>query len=583
MLEAHGDYLQAVEAQQQHDFVRLLVRRSLFARSVVQQIVIGLREGSSRPSLALRQHLEAFYARAVSTTMVEDGFNHMKNDSVLLRRTRRAAPERALAAVVSREVLSRRHHYAELDRDVPLCLVQACLARAGVLFPLLAGPGEHRHAQHHQHEAADTMVVARQRARTVPDRGHRARQAWRADGRLRLSSERLAWRLDALRPPLSCSPARLTWRGHLGLRPRSSRRLVCVALAGSRANVRQGRFDGGLLRPCRPGAQATLVAAVSVEAWEAATFEFHCPAWVAFNHPSLSLPPRLLVVRTCALAPLLCVAASKAFRGMGIGRHMGYQRVVEAPDLFQALTRLVCAVQPELSEEAVLEACAHRTVALSKRASCDGIEDIMVMGDAGEFLDQDDTKTLKKLKEGRAAEQQALHEFKAEVVRRRKALPRGSMRPGERQLAKRRVPQEGGIPHSELKCLPPPPQAPTCGSLGATARGSVGFRLSRSTAERWGTHGERCAAIEVVRVLRTEWSHLNSLPLEDVPIEGLFAPLAQPVVGPDTVRAPNGEGASSSSRQPASKATAEAPAVANSSAAPKAARKAPASRRKSST
>lgn len=87
----------------------------------------------------------------------------------------------------------------------------------------------------------------------------------------------------------------------------------------------------------------------------------------------------------------------------------------------------------------------------------------------------------------------------------------------------------------------------------------------------------------MLRILWTEWSHLNSLPIEDVPIEGLFAPPAQPTVCPEAVRAPSGGGAFSSSRQAAPKATAKAPAVAKSSAAPKAMRKAPSSRRKSST
>lgn len=156
-----------------------------------------------------------------------------------------------------------------------------------------------------------------------------------------------------------------------------------------------------------------------------------------------------------------------------IGRYMCYQGVVGAGDLFQAHTRMMRAVQPEMSEEDVLGVCAHWTVALSQRASCDGVEGIMVMEDAGTFLDQDDTKTMNK------AAPPSSRPWRSSG-----ASPRSQA--AARQAAGEPArPSGGGDSACGVESVEP--QAPTCGSQGATAHDSVVHRPFPSTAALGGT------------------------------------------------------------------------------------------------
>lgn len=95
------------------DVVGELVRRSIVQRSCMKQFVLACEESNFTLTPAIGHHLHQHFRQVGSTQVVEDGFNHMKSDKVTLKRKRQAAPERAMAVVVHKNVLGGRHDFKD--------------------------------------------------------------------------------------------------------------------------------------------------------------------------------------------------------------------------------------------------------------------------------------------------------------------------------------------------------------------------------------------------------------------------------------------------------------------------------------
>lgn len=527
LMGAHEQYRAMVASQGEDDKIADLCKRSMFARPIVQRIVRGLQENGGAPSPRLQEFLRGIFSRAVSTTMVEDGFNHMKNDKVFTKRRRLGAPERSMAAVACSGVLSSRHRYSELDRGVGLC------QRGGQLPREVFRPDP-------KEASVDCRDIVGKRANTSWWSPNAERsQCPIADLALMSHGDSVgdytvlahSWlgvfmKPDHLIVVRKREPAGGCW--HFALGPVGDSGVLLWP-----AHERQMGQSAGTVRFFEPDVRVTrpiLAAVCSLEAWEAATFEFRSPAWAAAHHPTVGLPPRLLAVATCQPAPLLKVASDQAFWSLdmavlqGVSKYLGNHETLAAADLFTAVLGLIKHAQPTLTDDEALTICARRTIALSKRASCEGVEDVMELQDAGEFLDADDFKSLKKLRDTREARKVECDEFKAEVVKRRRAAgSSGSCvgrSGGSAGAARRRLPAVGVIPHAEVKALAPP------GAFVWRSH-SDGAWVGRlppfgEHSRSWSKWGERQASVQVLQVLWTEWSHLEGVGQEAIPVEGLF-------------------------------------------------------------
>lgn len=111
---AYEDFGRLLLAKTQHECLSQVAERSLFRRPCVMQIVRGVLEAEGRVSQKLLAHLRAHFSRASDTQAVEDGFNHMKDDRVMMRRRRLSRPERAITTVIQKGVLAKRHRFREI-------------------------------------------------------------------------------------------------------------------------------------------------------------------------------------------------------------------------------------------------------------------------------------------------------------------------------------------------------------------------------------------------------------------------------------------------------------------------------------
>lgn len=225
------------------------------------------------------------------------------------------------------------------------------------------------------------------------------------------------------------------------------------------------------------------------------------------------------------------------------------------------MSSLVQAALPEASEEEVCKICAQRLCARSGQVAPEAYDDLLELDDAAQFLDKDDCKELQR--EGEKAKSQAavMQEYRAAVLAKRGRISGvgggggvGRHRSSRPSGPRRRIPQEGVIPHESAKSLSPP------GSYiwRALTEGAWCGRLppNGERSRSWRRHGEREACLQILRILWAQWADSEGLPLSAVPVDGLFPDTVGEASACCSQAAPSGAASSSTVSAPAALAPA---------------------------
>lgn len=345
ILRAFEGFEQLRAEQGHHDCLRSLVSRSLFKRPCVMLLVKGLRSAHGAVSPLLRGVLQRHLKKCTSTTLIEDSFNSMKNDKVYVRRRRKAQPHRAMAVLLSKEVLSRKHRFKELTRSIPI------VARGAKLPPKLFQASRTGHSLPFK-----DIVSSRPTPAWWSPNAERC-QAPIAD--LALYEHGLqygfptlatAWLGTFLRHEHQimarrAMPVDSPWHFVLGPVGDSAVLLwpaqqVTVGAAGAPSG------EVTYWQPVIPLETPCLAVVSCLSSWLAAPFEWRSPAWASCHHGMLDLPVHLLPVQNGAEDSLLRIAARRAFWDLDlavlqrVSAHIGCEPGKNAADLFEA-----CAVQ----------------------------------------------------------------------------------------------------------------------------------------------------------------------------------------------------------------------------------------------
>lgn len=398
-MNAYDRHLQVAQLQNQCTFCAELARRSIFQRLPVKQLLLALQESGGAVSEPLRGHLQHRFRRLVSTTCIEDGFNHMKTDQVLCKRKKSARPERSLAYVLHRKVLSGRHSWGEL---------QPCSAppRKGASIPkdvfhlvkmqpsvpaaqMISASATAQHYSPGVEKASSPLADVEMIEQAA------------AQGNLRMLSQ--AW--------LGCF---MRWENEVLVRHRASpdEWLLPLGQIGDSAvamwpmhqkSIPSGEGPFVYFEPEVTMDRPKLVAVLSLEGWEGCRFEFVSPASLARRLPGRDWPTRVLPVRTSEVMPYMKLAARSGFFGVGLpslqalARYLDVPEAKQASSLYDAVVALASHVLPDASELDIMEMCAKRLVTMRRAMQDDGTQDVMKLDVAADFLDQDDHKELQKL------------------------------------------------------------------------------------------------------------------------------------------------------------------------------------------
>lgn len=186
------------------------------------------------------------------------------------------------------------------------------------------------------------------------------------------------------------------------------------------------------------------------------------------------------------------------------------------------------SVLPELSLDEVCSVCSRRLSRMTQKASSDNVEDLLTMEEAAECLDKDDQRMLQKMGAHGKVKAAEAHEYRQQVIAKRRSLPSSSGRAGSSSghrsaaLPRVSIPQRGVIPHESASQMKPP------GSFvwRALTEGAWLGRLPPhgEVSRSWRRHGEREACLQVLRHLWQQYLDLQGWGEDSCPIIGLFGP-----------------------------------------------------------
>ena len=544
LMASHAAFLRLQAASGEHHKLTAICDRSLFERPCVEVLVKALTETKGVVTSTLKSFLTNHFSRITSTMVCEDGFNSMMNDKDI-RRRRLTRPERSMAVVVCKEVLSTKHKYQEVDRAVPLCKkgveVPRCFFHVDTSSPSMpfkeiigARPSV---AYFSPSAERSTMPIADLALYEYGLKNGYDALAYCWLGGLTKVDHHLMIR--------EAGPPALQWHFALGPVGDSS-----VLLWPATQKFKQ--FGDTSLVYFEPVVlkEPVMQALCCLQEWEACLVEHRSPAWAVATHPDVKLPKRILAIQKGPVDTLLKIAARSAFWSLdlaflqGLATHLDCAIAARAVDTFAAVTSLVSFVLPDLSEQEICNICCQRTVSLARKACGEGIAEILQLEEAGDFLDKDDHKCLKREGEKRQSKKVELQEFQSQICKKRQSCgtssASGSASGGSGLL---RVPKVGEIPQPLAKQLCPP-RAFIWRSLGDGAwvgRLPPHGEISRS----WARHGERSACMQVLQTLWSQYCDVHGLLLKNIPVQGLWDGS-----GLDTAKAPVpiiAEGSSSSS------------------------------------
>lgn len=96
--------------------------RHVFHMMVNRQLLSASEEANYVMTDDIKEHLTNHFSRIATVQLIDDGFNHQTNNRILSKHRKLARPERAMGMLLSAQVLSRMHHYEELQSPL-LCFV----------------------------------------------------------------------------------------------------------------------------------------------------------------------------------------------------------------------------------------------------------------------------------------------------------------------------------------------------------------------------------------------------------------------------------------------------------------------------
>ena len=286
--------------------------------------------------------------------------------------------------------------------------------------------------------------------------------------------------------------------------------------------------------------------------WEAFTFEWRSPAWVARQWPMVAKKTGVFAVRASRTASLFTTAAENAFWDMSLPTLMVLAERLDvdckSSDLFGVTMTLLEKALPGRSEEDLLTIAAKRMVAM-KKSRKQGFADLLDLEEAHEFLDQDDVKAMRTDQEEKRNLGMEQKEFRRRAVARRKTLKLkvadGKVKPAKKAKTsavpapRRLVPKEETIKQATAETLAPPGAYIWVSRRGGSWNGKLPPFGSHSCA--WSEHGERGSLIEVLKCVWEDYADLRCMSLEDMAApEGLFAEPNSAELVADAAAGPSG-------------------------------------------
>lgn len=528
---AYLDSQRFQEYLNEDDKARDLVNKSLFKRTPVRQLVVAFEESGWRMTPQITKHLESVFRRNEATIVVADGFNHVKNDRVTLKARNLSRPEKSMATLVGKKILSTRHRchrYNEIEAET-ICPRATSMPR-------------------------ETFEVPKNKC-SLPMKdliGNSSATRWWSPGIQRLMCP--VADIQLMRYACECGDVGVvstSWLGALAsvdhnlmLRQISwsSQWFFSFGAVGDNCVLRWPAYEREATDPdnsknivyFEPDVlvrELVLRPICDLQSWTACTVEYRSPAWAASRHMNMKLSRRLLALRASEPASLLQTAARHSFWSLShpvlqaLGKHLGCTSMGSSTSLFDTLSSLLTFVLPEATEQDIVQLCSLRCVNMSSKSSRESFQDLLELDAATWFLDKDDITALQKESSKAAETSGRVDEFRAALHQKRASL--ASSRSGSSgsggvgQAAPRlRVPQKGFIAHGEIKALSPP------GSFvwRAQVSGAWCGKLPphREHARSWSKYGEREAALLIVKLLWQEWCDANAIPVSQCPVGGLF-------------------------------------------------------------
>lgn len=529
LLGEYDDYQRLVAAAASNPKAKELSERSIFRRTCVLQLVRALQESGGVITDELRCHLDRFMRRAMSTTAIEEGFNSMKNDAVLKRQAKLSRPERALATVLHREVLSQRHRYRELPRtsasvrkaaQAPAHFFKASAKEGSLDFGAVMGTSStpswwSPNADRYSAPIADLFLVS---------------QALR-DGSLDDLSD--SWLGGMLRWDHKLVVKHSGGRWHFALGPIADSAVLLWPCEQRTVSDSDASDPLRYFEPLAPLGKPIFAKVCRLSEWVATTVDFRPPAWLASHYAGAGWPKRILAVQAAEPEALLTVAAKAGFWDLslpflqGLGKHLGCEQAGSGADLSSCVYGLVSHVLGNIGEEKILDICSRRVASMSRRARNQVVSEVLEYDDCNQFLDKDDIKTLRQEADSVKSKAHQLSEYQADIVKKRQGLRGGvsgksssSAGGGSRASPRQRVPMTGDIAQVVAKQL-----MPEGGFIWRSLSSSAWlgrFPPMGEHSRSWRKWGERGACLEVLRAVWRDWCAFTGSTEDTVPIDGLF-------------------------------------------------------------
>lgn len=475
----------------------------------------------------------------VSTQACEDTFNHMKNSLGNRSRRKYRTPQKLMAVVLSKRVLSNIHKYTEVEVDRrPACVgapLTADIFRArrsasslpfqSIVSTSSTTPWPSPGAQNYCCAHADLALLS---------------AAMERDEWAYLDS---AWLGTLVRPKhqLLIRDARLGGPWLFAIRSWPDSAVLCFPAK----TMKVPGTDDLYWEPDLSFDAPTLMPFWRLDGLEAVAYVWRPPSWQVATHPAMrELSPALRAFSSAGVAPmpLLTVAAECAFwdierstlvrLGGFVGAH-----IEPSMSLFDVVTGLIKHALPEATDERVITIMKQRVAMLSRKN--EWTDDLLEVDEAAELLQPGDVKQLRTEQKAARETQAETQKFKACYKERAKVIATKAAEAvaGAGQRARKRgknkaVAEGVGYPSRVPRWPEHSVSIEAARSVvprGATLWRDVRFgnwqghfqpypRISRS----WARYGELPALRLVLQNLWSWWLLDRGLDQASCPVEGIF-------------------------------------------------------------
>ena len=208
--------------------------------------------------------------------------------------------------------------------------------------------------------------------------------------------------------------------------------------------------------------------------------------------------------------PLVHLAARRGFWDLDLAfsqamaKFVGCVDAENCDDIFDSVVALCMHCFPHAPDDEMLKMCGHRLASLKNQTCSEGIEDVVQMDEARDFLDADDHNEIQKIAAKATSKREQFQHSKKSMTERRTKSGMASSAGGLGAKFKKRLelPKTESIPQSAVKELSPP------GSFVWCSRGSGAWlgRLPPFGEHSRSWSNERGAAVLILRILKKAWA-----------------------------------------------------------------------------